>query len=137
MCLFTNSRSELFGAIKATLTMRLMMMKARSLHALNCRMNIVRCTWNCSLARTCSRTCSHIHIHKAFSEMFDCAWAVIPRTALEKLHNAAVKFVGSMNMMEKRAKIPHRPRIILCIVICMYRRNLKRGSIGIRTDSHF
>ena len=74
MCLFTRSRSLFLGDIKATHTMRLMMMKARSLHALNCRMNIVRRTWNCSLARTCSRACNHIHIHKAFSEMFDGAW---------------------------------------------------------------
>ena len=134
----TSSRSpfffELFRDMNEMLTSRLRMKaNTRSLHALNCRTN--NRMLNCSLARTC-RACNQRHIHNACFEIFDSAWAVIPRTALEKLHNAAVKFVGSMYMMEKRSNNPHRPRVILCMMICMYRENLERDSVVIRTDGN-
>ena len=78
-------------------------MKARSvLHALNCRMS--------RMDDRLARACIHTSIHNTIPEMIDGAWEVIPRTALEKLHNAAVKFVGSIYKMEKESNNPHRPR---------------------------
>ena len=81
----TSSRSafffELFRDMNAMLTSRLRMKaNTRSLHALNCRTN--NRMLNCSLARTC-RACKQTHIHNACFQIFDSAWAVIPRTALE------------------------------------------------------